>query len=244
MSLSAVNALRTSFSSTIESLKAKRAAVTIAEESLSQGSTGQTADVTGAEANVSAAIANLEKTIIRAPISGTINRLDIDVGSFVSASVPLVYISNKRGLEATVFVSERDIRDVAIGAKAVVSGIVEGKVVRVAQALDPITKKAEVKIALPSDAPLVSGQSASIEISRAKKLEQNVTAFTIPIAAVKITPDGAVVFTVENGALQEHALSLGALQGSTVEVSSGLTPDMEIVSDARGLKTGQTVTLK
>lgn len=240
--LAAVNALSGSIPQSIDGLKTRRAAVQIAETALATGSDGTSADISGAQANLAAALANLEKTLIRAPISGTINRLDLDVGSFVNASQPIVYLTSAGGLEAVAFVSGNDIADIAVGSRATIGTDVQGTVVRVATALDPVTKKAEVRIALPPSAPLVAGQSATLRIDRAVKKQSATENLAIPIAAIKITPDGPLVFTLNDAnALVANPVVLGALRGSTVVVESGITADARIVSDARGLKEGQVV---
>ncbi len=238
--LAAVNALRTTLAATSENLRVKASAVAIAEEGVATGASGKSADIAVAEGALAGALANLEQTIIRAPIGGTINRLDITLGNFLSASVPVVYITNAGGLEAVAYVGSRDLADISLGAKALVGGTVEGVVVKKAQALDPTTKKAEIRISVPSSTSFVSGQSTTVEIERSVK---NASAtLTIPLSAVKITPDGAVVFTVtEASTLAAHAIALGTLRGGSVEVASGLDPALSIVLDARGLQEGQKV---
>lgn len=241
--LSSVNALRVSLAASIQDLKSKRAAVDIAEASVSVGGTGTTADVAAAEAGLAAAEAQLEKTVIRAPISGSITRLDMHVGNFINASVPVVYITNPSGLEVVAYVSAADLSAVAVGGKAVVAGSVAGTVVRAARALDPVTKKAEIRIGLPAGSGLVSGQSVTALLERTVKSGTHELA--IPLSALKITPDGAQVFTLDEGMhLVAHPVTLGALRGSSVEITEGLTADMRIVEDARGLKEGQVVVTK
>jgi hypothetical protein len=51
-----------------------------------------------------------------------------------------------------------------------------------------------------------------------------------------------VVFTVnEDNTLATHEVVLGEVQGSMVMVTDGVTPNMIIVRDARGLQNGQKV---
>lgn len=240
LALSNVNGTASAVNSAIENLKAKTAGVQISNENLAGGGS-ENADIRSAEANLQAARANLEKTIIRAPISGTINRLDLEVGSFANASVPVVYITNAHGLEVVVFVSERDIGDIVVGAEAMIGKSIKGKVSKLASALDPVTKKAEIRISIPQDAALVSGSSVSVAIARIAKTSTTGALLTIPLSALKITPEGAVVFTVANGVLVPHPVVTGQLAGSRIVVASGITPDMEIVEDARGLKDGEGV---
>jgi multidrug efflux pump subunit AcrA (membrane-fusion protein) len=125
-----------------------------------------------------------------------------------------------------------------------IGGNVQGSVVRVAGAVDPITKKAEVRISVPASAPLVAGQSATLAIERAQRTTESGT-ISIPLSAVKITPDGTVVFSLgEGNALVARPVELGSLRGAFVEIVSGITLDDSIVTDARGLKEGQVVIVK
>jgi len=46
---------------------------------------------------------------------------------------------------------------------------------------------------------------------------------------------------VDADVLVAHEVTLGALLGERVVIASGLTPDMRIVVDARGLREGEKV---
>lgn len=240
IALGNVNGSASAVNGAIENLRARIAALQVSTENAPSGS-APSADVRAAQANLQAAQANLEKTLIRSPISGTINRLDLEVGSFVNASVPLVYIANAQGLEIVVFVSERDIGDIAVGANVLVGKSIKGKVSKLATALDPVTKKAEVRISIPQDAPLISGSSVSVSIARNVQKTEIGVPLAIPLSALKITPEGTVVFTVENGKTVSHQIITGVLLGSRIEVTSGITADMLIIEDARGLKNDEEV---
>lgn len=241
--LSAVTALEASIGGALGGLKSAR-------ENLTQGRSGESADIALAQAALSAAKAVLEKTIVRAPISGTINSIGLEVGNFAAAGVPSVKIVNVSGLEAVAFLSERDLPRIAVGSSARISGIASGRITRVAPALDSVTRKAEIRISiLDADSKtnrFVAGQSATIELTPLRKTGEQ--ALYIPISSVKITPDGAVVFLVtdedterKTATLSAIPVTLGALSGGKVEITSGLSLDNEIVSDARGLKDAQEV---
>ena len=59
-----------------------------------------------------------------------------------------------------------------------------------------------------------------------------------------MTPTGALVFTVNTeNLLESHIVTLGALLGNDIVITGGITRDMEIVIDARGLKEGMEVTV-
>lgn len=221
-----------------------RSGIKSATENLTQGRSGENADVALAQASLDAAKALLEKKIIRAPISGTISSISLEQGNFAAPGVPAVRIVNVSGLEAVAYLSERDLPRVTVGSSARISGIADGRVTRVAPALDPQTRKAEVKIAIvrtdTSANRFVAGQSATIELAPSRSKSD--TAIFIPISSVKITPDTTVVFIVsEKDTLTAVPVTLGLLSGGKVEITSGLSLDNRIVFDARGLKEGQEV---
>lgn len=235
-----------------EALTAKEAAILVADKNLEQGVTGgQPEDVAAAKAAVTqaqgalaGAQANLEKTIIRAPISGTINALDIERGDFVQALSPVVTIANNGTLEVVGYLSGADLAEVRVGAPALVEGF-EGVVTRLAPAVDPVTKKAEVRVAISDrTASLTNGSSVVIAFPRSTKAAAPSTRMIIPITALKVAGETYTVLTVEEGVLVARDVELGTLLGDKVVITSGVTLDTPIVIDARGLRVGQNVTIK
>ena len=111
--------------------------------------------------------------------------------------------------------TEEDMRQLSVGAKVSIGETASGVVTKVASALDPRTKKIE-----------------------------------IPISALKITPQGSFVFTVVEststpyeGVLVSHKVTEGALLGDKIQILEGVTPEMILVTDVRGLQAGKTVTI-
>lgn len=244
---------RTTITTALSSVSAAREALTVAEKNLEQGVTGgQPEDVAAAEAalkqaqgGLAAARANLEKTIIRAPISGTINSLTLKHGDYVAVSSPVLTVANNGALEVVAYITQNDIVRIAVGDPVTLEGGVIGTVTRIAPALDPITKKIEVRIGIPANTKeLVNGQSTSVRFEKTASAPTATitTPLMIPISALKIGAENIVVFTVDaEGKLVAHPVTLGTLRGDRVEISSGLEADMLIVTDARGLQAGEVV---
>ncbi len=248
-----LNGALSAISGAKENLAAKNQGITIAQKNLEQGVTGgQPEDVAGAQAGLkqaqgalAAARANLEKSYIRAPISGTINSFSLKRGDYVSQTAPVLTVANNGALEIVAYVTENDARDIAAGSKVAIEDGVPGVITRVAPALDPVTKKIEVRIGVSgSAASLVNGQSVTVSVTRANAtISSHITKITVPISSIKIGSDQTVVFTVDaENKLIAHAITIGALLGDRVEITDGVTADMEIVTDARGLREGQVVT--
>jgi RND family efflux transporter MFP subunit len=198
-----------------------------------------------ATAALNSAQVGLEKTAVRSPIAGTITELDLERGDFVSIFSPVVKISNNSRLEITTFITSQDRKDITVGNQALIEGTLEGAVVNIAPSLDPKTKKIEVKIFVnENNAELVNGQSVSLAVNRTNKEFAAGENLFVPLSALKITSLGVSVFTVVEGKLVSIPVKEGPLVGNRVLIEEGLTPEMEIVVDARGFREGQEVSIK
>lgn len=226
-SLSAVNAART----TTENA----GVVTSSEASIKQ-----------AEGSYNAALANLEKTRIRAPISGTLNNFDIKLGDTVSQGQQIAVISNNGALEVVASITEDDRSRAAVGAKVGIEGGFSGTITRIAPALDPVTRKIEIRIGLPADAlkALTNGESVRVELMQTSSETKIAGPLRIPIAALKMESDREVVFAVDaQSKIVALPVTIGKLSGGFIEISEGLAAETEIIADARGLKEGDQVSV-
>lgn len=230
------------------------AAVSAATTAATSADAGTPIDIAAAEANVKSALgglnaakANLEKTIIRSPISGTIVSLPITRGQYVSTMSSVAQVSNPHALEVKAYVTASDAKTLSVGDKATIDDSTAGTIVFIAPALDPTTGKVEIKIGLPDGASaLTDGATVRVSLLRAgvKSSVAATPTLTIPIIAAKITPAGPVVFTVSSSTLVATPITFGPILGDSVTVTSGISPETIIVTDARGLASGQKVTIE
>lgn len=224
-----------------------------AQTAANSASTGSQNDIAAAQANVKQALgalnsarSNLEKTIIRSPISGTVVSLSITRGDFVSNFAQVAEISNPGALEVITNVTPSDAKTLEVTGKAVIGEGIAGVITAIAPALDPTTGKIQVKVGITGNqAALTDGDTVSVLLQRSTgaKLTGAATStpIRIPIISAKITPTGPVVFTVSSTTLVAHPIVFGSILGEQITITEGLTLDMEIVTDARGLSDGQTV---
>lgn len=233
------------------SVNAQSAAITGARESYRGKSVTSTASV---DASVKQALgvlrgaqAQLEKTIIRAPIGGTVNFLPIRVGDYVTAYQHVATVAQNGSLEVVAYVSESEREQLSAGAKVKIDSMYDGVVTRIAPALDPNTRQIEVHIAVSGKADkLVNGQSVRVSLPGAPAKVANASEgpVMLPLAAVKLRADDRVVLTVdESGRIVAHPVTIGEVHGDRIEVLSGVSSDMRIVTDARGLSEGEKVTV-
>lgn len=241
-----VDGVLASLSGQREALRAAQTAASVADrQTTSTDSRTATADANVKQAlgSLHLAQASLEKTIIRAPIAGTVNYLPIRVGEYATSFQHVATIANNGSLEVVAYVSENDRELISVGETVTVEGEHQGVITSIAPALDPTTRRIEVRIAVSGGQGLVNGQSVRIAF---KNVVVNETAVQgpvlLPLASVKLRTDDRVVFTVnEEGRLVAVPVETGEVRGDRIEVRSSLPLDVRIVSDARGLAEGQQV---
>lgn len=243
--LSAIASARTGIASL-------QAAITAAKQSNQSQSTGATA---GAAASVKTALgtlraaqANLEKTLVRAPIGGQVNFLPIRVGDYVTALSHVATVAQNGALEIVAYVSEDTRSQLTVGQKVTVEGQYPAVITSIAPALDPVTKQIEMHVAITGSTSLVNGQSVRIALpataSATLTTATSTSPLLLPLAAVKLTPSARVVFSIgEDGRLVGHAVEIGEVRGDRIEVRTVLPADLRIVTDARGLSEGQKVNI-
>lgn len=233
-----------------QSLNSTLTAIDSAREALASAELGGTnTNLSAANARVKQALgalrsaqAALEKTIIRSPLNGTVNSIDVKIGDFVGSFAPVATIANNNALEITTFIGESDRDRIAVGDIVLIEGSLKGVVARIAPAFDPATGKIEVEIQTEAET-LKNGDTVTLVISPSETNTVITDTVRIPLTAVKLTSDRAFVFTVEDGVLIEHEVALGKANGSVVIIESGIESEWEIVLDARGLNNGVRVNI-
>lgn len=226
------------------------ASIQAARSGYRAGSVGASAsaDATVKQAlgSLRAAQANLERTVVRAPIGGQINFLPIRVGDYVTPLMHVATVAQNGALEILAYVSEGDRDLLAAGSKVTIEGKYDGVITSIAPALDPTNKQIEVHIAVTGASELVNGQSVHIALPDLAASEtpekKEAGPALLPLAAVKLRADDRIVFTVDEASrLVARQVTVGEVRGDRIEILSGVTDDMRIVTDARGLSEGELV---
>jgi RND family efflux transporter MFP subunit len=241
-------------SAQLASLAAGRASIAGAVSALSSAQvsfrSGTTSSTASVDASVKSALgslrlaqAALEKTVVRAPIGGTINFLPIRVGDYVTPLQHVATVAQNGALEIVLFISEETRADLAVGDRAIVEGAGDGVITSISPALDPVTKQIEVHVAVDGGSPLVNGQSVNVGLpDLAEPAAATSTGMVLlPLSSVKLTAGARVIFTVEEGRLVAIPVEIGEVRGERIEVIVGLSAETRIVKDARGLSEGQAV---
>jgi HlyD family secretion protein len=240
--LSALASARTGVNSVLSSIASARAGLRSGTVSATASAD---ASVKQALGSLRAAQAALERTVVRAPIGGTVNFLPIRVGDYVTPMQHVATVAQNGALEIVAYVSE-DNRDLLVaGGEVMIDGAYEGIVTSVAPALDPTTKQIEVRIAVTGETELVSGQSVHIalpDLAPTETAAEPEGPVLLPLAAVKLRAGDRIVFSVgEDSRLVAHQVEVGEVRGDRIEIRTDLLKDLRIVEDARGLSEGEAV---
>lgn len=233
---------RVAIDSALTALSSGEDAVRRAEIASSGGTVSASdAQIKQALGSLRAAQANLAKTILRSPISGTVNSLNIKLGDFVNSFDTVSVVANNNALEIVTFVGDLEKDQIVEGETVLIEGEYEGIITQIAPAVDSQTKKTEVRIAT-DNTNIANGDTVRITKTSATTTTQVAdNALYIPITAIKFEATDGYVFIVENEMLVAKPVKTGTIRGSKVEILEGLAATDEFVVDARGLSAGTKV---
>jgi RND family efflux transporter MFP subunit len=187
---------------------------------------------------------------VRAPYDGLITRRYKHSGDFVQSAQagkpePLFTIVRSGPLRIVTDLPEPDAVWVRVGQPAVFqpdSVLRErftGKVVRIADALDPQTRTMRVEVQLDDkNAALRPGVSGAVTIT----FVPAESSLTLPSSAVRAQGEKHYVMTVREGVARRVSVEVGYSDGSRAWITSGLAVEDSIVIEAEAqLQDGQPV---
>lgn len=235
---------RSAIDASLASLEAARDGVKRAELAASGGQVSASgAQVKIALGSLQAAQANFQKTVVRTPISGVVNAFYLKSGDYATPGKAAAIVANNGGLQIKTFVNEADSANLNVGDAVTIEGTSSGVITAKAAALDPSNGKIAIVVGVNPDSTLTNGATVKVTFAQISTSEQT-DKILIPLGALKITSDGSFVFTLEaDNKLKAVPVTQGQLFGDNVEILTGITKESRIVTDARGLKDGQLVTL-
>lgn len=176
--------------------------------------------------------------ILRAPISGVVQALDLRMGMSLSSGQTLVRIGGLDAVWLEVAVPEVLAGSVRVGDRALVSlaggggATVEGRVSALLPALDEATRTLRVRVELPNrDGRLRPGQSAQVTLSAASEAD----ALAVPTEAVIRTGKRAVVMLAQQGSFRPIEVILGREVGDRTVIAGGLTEGQQVVASGQFL---------
>ena len=230
----------------------------LASHAVSQQESAQTAsDLASKQALVDAAAANvrrLEQTQafqkITAPFDGVITARNTDIGALVQSgdnSTPheLFHLAAIKELRVYIAVPEVDSAEVKDGEKVTLTvdsypgQTFHGTVVRNSNSIDLATRTLNVEVDVDNaDGRLLPGAYAFVHLP----ISAHAGTVTIPSDTLLFRAEGLRVGLVRDGKVVLQPITIGHDYGATVEVTSGLKPDDQVILDpSDSLADGETV---
>jgi RND family efflux transporter MFP subunit len=170
---------------------------------------------------------NLDDTRLVSGFSGVLLQRGAEIGEIVPSGAPLFTVANLDPVKVTAAVPERELRRLRIGQKArlridAIDTSLVGKVVEVGALADAATRSFSVKLEVANPRHrLRPGMVARITLAS----QDSSRALFLPLACIQRRSEGdAAVYVVDSARSQvfEQRVSLGTIDGESVEVLSGL----------------------
>jgi membrane fusion protein (multidrug efflux system) len=207
----------------------------------------QEAQLRQAKAAVENAELQLSRCRITAPISGTISRLDAEVGSVVNQMMPesLAEILQIDQVKAAVSIPEsdvaavRELRTVDVEIQALDKEKIAASISFLALATETQAHLYRLELRLPNqDHHILPGMFVRADIVK----EVRKQALAVPLYAVISRDKEQFVYVEENGAARKKPVRTGFLEGWQVLIKDGLhAGDKVIVEGHRSVEDGQKV---
>lgn len=180
---------------------------------------------------------------IKAPISGTIDAMDMKVGSIASPGMSSIRIINASKLKAKAQVAESYAGRVSQGDNVQVilpdvPDSINTKISFASKTIDPVTRSFDVEIKLPANSRYRPNMLSILKIIDYK----NDKALVVPVNAIQKAENGDYLFISENGKAKRVNIQTGKISGGKAEILSGLKAgDKVLVAGMDGLSEGDIV---
>ena len=202
------------------------------------------AGVAQAEAALGLARLSRQNASIKAPISGVVNQVNVQIGDMAGAGMPVVHIVDIAKVKLNLQVSEREVVRLSPGQSVRVAldvqpdVLVEGHVSNITPAADARTGLFAATVELANDAGMLKpGMYGTAHV--VVKEMQNV--LSIPERAVFTSEGRSAVYIVRDDVAHLTPVELGTKADNFVEIKSGIEPDDEVITRGREFVTDGAV---
>jgi membrane fusion protein, multidrug efflux system len=179
----------------------------------------------------------LEQTSLISPLSGFVGERYLDPGALVAPNSPVLSVLDLSRVKTVVAAPEQHLRNLRPGLSGRVSVDAfpdeqfQGMISRIAPALDPNTRTAEVEIVIPnSQARLRAGMFARVAV-----VINSREALSIPRHSLVTRNERVGVFLLDGDTARFADVEVGVSQEGRVRVLSGIEAGQELVGQGAQL---------
>lgn len=189
-----------------------------------------------------------EKAPVESPLTGVIGRINVDIGTSVTAQTPVALAVNMDNVKIDLDIPEAYLPKISIGQTAEVAVQAypnekfTGTVSRISPVLDLETRTAPIEIVIPNtDHRLKSGMFAQAQLI----IEEHKMVPVIAKEAIMGKVPQIYVYIVNGNLARQKNIKLGIHQGADYEVVEGLKEgDLVVVMGQQKLYDGASVMLE
>ena len=166
---------------------------------------------------------------IKAPISGTVESVGVEVYDNVSMNAELAVISGEGEKRITTYVSERMMQKLREGDEIEVyknGNQYAGQLTEISSIVDTSTGLFKVKAELENTDDIATG--STVKIIMVTDRSENV--MLVPVDAIYYSGGNAYVYVVRDGVAKMQSVEVGLYDSEVAEIKSGLTDDDDVVS--------------
>ena len=234
--ISAINVAQTAEKSAESALASAQSQLTLAEAPATATSLqAQEAQVAVAQAAVEAAQANLGKTVITSPISGTVTVNSMEPGQIASPGAPQISLISDSQFQFETYISQADLAKVQVGQAADVeldayqnASPLSAHVIQIDPAATVQNGVSSYKVTLQfdmNDPEIQAGETGSVKITTDSKSE----VLSVPTSAI-ITKDG-----------QEYVIKKTASGDQQVQIQTGISSASGMTEVTSGLSSSDQI---
>ncbi|SEA74342.1 membrane fusion protein, multidrug efflux system [Desulfuromusa kysingii] len=177
----------------------------------------------------------LQKSFPQAPVNGTIDRIYVDRGEYVSPGMPLLQLVQVDQLKVIADIPEKDVQFLHIGDQVqIIAASIEpssaspfiGVIEHIAITANPTTRTYRTKI-------IIDNRSAKLRpgmIVRAKFVRQQLQqVISVPLFAVIDREGEKFVYINDNGRAKKTAVVIGRSIGQRIVIEDGLEVNQSLI---------------
>lgn len=184
------------------------------------------------EKQVSALRQQADMYRITAPISGTVDQMDLKLGQVIQPGQNGIRIVNTDNLKVKADVPESYATDINQGdnVKVVVPDANDSLMLKVtfaAKVIDPGSRSFGIEIKLPQVKGLRPNMTATIRVADYSKKNS----LSLPLNAIQRSDTSTFVFVNKDGIARRQSIKLGNTYGGKSEVLSGLSAGDQVVTE-------------
>lgn len=183
---------------------------------------------------------------IKAPITGTVDEVNVKVGENIAPGMPAARVVNTSDLKLAAQVSEAYVTQIKKGNPVIVTfpelkEDINAKVTFVGKTIDPLSRTFNVEIQLPSNADLRPNMSATVRVVFASEDK----ALVVPVNVIQQINNEKVVYVAEakgnNTVARRRVITVEGVFGGNAQVEGLKAGDQLITVGYQGLNDGDFI---